>query len=257
MVPGYGSETARRLQERVARALPAEHVERLGDWWLRHAPSASWWTSTVLPHGVLGGDWLMRAVSAAEGFYVGFGRAATFQITPGACPVELDALLAERGYYRHTLMSLWAAAVDDVRARARTSGARTQLVESPAAGWFDVWHAVHGDGGDRRPEWEMLARGQQPSAYAGVLDGGELVAVGRAVVDSGWAGVFGMATLPRARGRGAAGDVLESLADWASGLGAGGMYLRVDVDNTSALRLYERVGFTEVCRYHYRSETLS
>ncbi|WP_211481494.1 hypothetical protein [Actinopolyspora xinjiangensis] len=157
--PVTGPETARRLQERVARALPAEHVERLGGWWLRHAPGASWWTSTVLPHGVLGDDRLMRAVSAAEGFYAGFGRAATFQITPGACPVELDALLAERGYYRHTPMSLWAAAVDDVRAQVRTSGARTQLVESPTAGWFDVWHAVHGAGGDRRPEWQMLARG--------------------------------------------------------------------------------------------------
>ncbi|WP_456239847.1 GNAT family N-acetyltransferase [Actinopolyspora lacussalsi] len=252
-----GSETARRLQERVARALPAERVERVGDWWLRHDVGSSWWTATVLPHGVPGRDDLVRAVSVAERFYAGFGRVTTFQLTPGVCPVELDALLAERGYYRHTPISLWAASVDDVRFRARSSGAGIRLTELPTGAWFDVWRAVHGDGGDCRPEWERLVRVEQPSAYVGVFDGDELVAVGRAVVDSGWAGVFGMATLPRARGRGAAGEVLRSLADWASDLGTGGMYLQVDGGNSPALRLYESMGFTEVCRYHYRSEVLS
>jgi ribosomal protein S18 acetylase RimI-like enzyme len=31
------------------------------------------------------------------------------------------------------------------------------------------------------------------------------------------------------------------------------MYLQVECDNTAALRLYERSGFTELCRYHYRT----
>ncbi|SDJ99527.1 Acetyltransferase (GNAT) family protein [Actinopolyspora mzabensis] len=99
----------------------------------------------------------------------------------------------------------------------------------------------------------MLARVERPSAFACVFDAGEVVAVGRAVFDSGWVGVFGMATLPRARGRGAAGDLLRSLADWARGLGAEGMYLQVEADDAPAVRLYERAGFAEMCRYHYRS----
>jgi ribosomal protein S18 acetylase RimI-like enzyme len=31
------------------------------------------------------------------------------------------------------------------------------------------------------------------------------------------------------------------------------MYLQVEYDNTAARRLYERAGFTELCRYHYRT----
>jgi ribosomal protein S18 acetylase RimI-like enzyme len=31
------------------------------------------------------------------------------------------------------------------------------------------------------------------------------------------------------------------------------MYLQVECDNAAAVRLYERAGFTEVCRYHYRA----
>jgi ribosomal protein S18 acetylase RimI-like enzyme len=55
--------------------------------------------------------------------------------------------------------------------------------------------------------------------------------------DTGWAGVFGMATLPTARG-------------------ATRLYLQVECDNMAARRLYERAGFTELCRYRYRTAPL-
>ncbi|MQA27944.1 MAG: GNAT family N-acetyltransferase, partial [Micromonosporaceae bacterium] len=69
----------------------------------------------------------------------------------------------------------------------------------------------------------------------------------------GWAGVFGMATLPEARGKGAARDVLAAVADWAGAHRADRMYLQVERDNIPALRLYERTGFSEICGYHYRT----
>lgn len=99
----------------------------------------------------------------------------------------------------------------------------------------------------------MLDRVERPSVYARAMSGDDVVAVGRAVADAGWAGVFGMATLPEARGRGAAHSVLAALADWAGVHGADRMYLQVERDNVPALRLYERAGFTEVCGYHYRT----
>jgi N-acetylglutamate synthase len=43
--------------------------------------------------------------------------------------------------------------------------------------------------------------------------------------------------------------VLAALAGWA---GTDRMYLQVERDNTAAMRLYERAGFTEICAYHYR-----
>lgn len=35
--------------------------------------------------------------------------------------------------------------------------------------------------------------------------------------------------------------------------GAQHMYLQVEYDIIAARRLYERAGFTELCRYHYRT----
>jgi GNAT superfamily N-acetyltransferase len=93
----------------------------------------------------------------------------------------------------------------------------------------------------------MVRALQERAARA--LIGDDVVAVGRAVADTGWAGVFGMATLPPARGKGAARAVPAALADWAGADEADRMYLQVERDNTPVRRLYERTGFTELCGY--------
>lgn len=248
-----GAESVRGLQERAARAQPAVHVERVDGWWLRHAPRRAWWVGSVLPHGDTAPDELERRVEAAEAFYARHGVPARFQVNPPACPTGLDALLAERGYHRAGPMSMRVAATASVRGRTPAGAPPVRVADHPTPAWFETWHAVHGNGADPRPEWDMLARVGRPSAYACVLAGGEIAAVGRAVADDGWAGVFGMATLPHARGTGAGRAVLAALAGWAGEQGADRMYLQVDPDNVPAVRLYERAGFAELCGYHYRT----
>lgn len=151
-------------------------------------------------------------------------------------------------------MSLQAAPTARILTEAPAGPLRIRLDDRPTSGWFDVWTTVHGHhGDDSAAEWDMLARVDGPCAYAGAIVGGEVVAVGRAVADTGWVGLFGMATLPEARGRGAARSLLAALAEWAGGHQADQMYLQVERDNVPAVRLYERTGFNEVCGYHYRS----
>jgi GNAT superfamily N-acetyltransferase len=242
----------RDLQQRAARALPAEHAEVVDGWWLRHAPSRAWWTGTVLPHADAGPGGLEARVTAAEAFYAGRGAAARFQISPGACPDGLDALLAQRGYRRESPMSLQQAPVTGVLGAAPTGSLRVDLDDRPTPPWFEVWRAVHDHGGGARAEQDMLDRVENPSAYARAVVGDQVVAVARAVADTGWVGVFSMATLPAARGQGVARTVLAALAAWAGAHGADRMYLQVEHDNAPALRVYRRAGFRAVCGYHYR-----
>ncbi|GIH26819.1 acetyltransferase [Acrocarpospora phusangensis] len=241
----------RGLQERAARALPAEYVEDAGGWWLRHAPSCSWWIGTVLPHGESAPGELEERVATAEKFYAGRDTIARFQITPGACPGGLDAFLADRGYQRQSLISLQTAAAERVLEQTPTGSLQVRLHDRPTRAWFDVWHAVNG--GHPRSEWDMLARVDRPGVYACAMAGDDVLAVGRVAADDGWAGVFGMATLPEARGKGAARDVLTALAGWADGQGMARMYLQVEHENVPARRLYARMGFTQISAYHYRT----
>jgi len=246
-------ELVRGLQERAARAFPAEDVAQAGGWWLRRAPGCAWWVASVLPHGDAGPGELARRVAAAEKFYAGHGTAARFQISPPACPAALDTLLAGRGYHRRSPMSLQVAVTAQVTGQTPVDPLPVRLDEHAASGWLDVWHAVHGRGGDWRSERDMLRRVEQPGAYACATSESDVIAVGRVVADHGWAGVFGMATCPQARGKGAARAVLAALAGWAAAHGAGRMYLQVEQGNRPAFRLYGQAGFREVCGYHYRT----
>lgn len=234
------------LQERAARGLPAEHGEWRDGWWLRAAPHCSWWVGTTLPHA--GGDLLDR-VRAAEKFYGRHGLDTRIQISPGACPDGLDELLDARGYRRGGRLSLQTASTAEVLSHGRADSPRVTVDGRPSREWFAVWHAIHGQDG----EWELLGRVERPSAYAAIVVDSEIVAVGRAVADDGWTGLFGMATLPAARGRGAAGAILHALAAWAAEQGTPDIYLQVEAANGPATRLYGRAGFAEICAYHYRS----
>jgi GNAT superfamily N-acetyltransferase len=244
-----GLETG--LQERTARAVPAEHTERVGGWWLRHAPGCSWWVASVLPHGGTSAAELEERIEAAEAYCAARGVPTLVQMTPGAFPEALDGLLEARGYERQASVSLQTAQTADVLARARRGGAlQVRLEERLTREWFDVFSSVVG--GDAEAQWKLLQRVQERSAYASVLLGDERIAVGRAVAEAGWAGIFSMATLPAARGKGAAGTVIGALADWAAANAAEQMYLQVEHQNTGAARIYERAGFSELKPFYFR-----
>jgi GNAT superfamily N-acetyltransferase len=251
----------RGLQERAARALPAAHVEDADGWWLRYAPGCAWWAGTVLPHRDGG---LADRVGVAERFYAARGAVARFQIAPGACPAALDTLLARRGYRRRSPVSLQVAetarvaagvvAAAVVPAGVVAAGAvPAEVDDRPAPAWLDVWRTGQPPDADLDAERDLLGRVTRPAGYVRAMAGDDVVAVGRVVADTGWAGVFGMVTLPRARGRGAARAVLAGAARWAAARRIERLYLQVELGNDAALRLYGRAGFTPVCTYHYRA----
>lgn len=191
-------------------------------------------------------------IAEVEQFYARYGVPARFQLCPD-CPPALDSELAGRGYARQCPMSLQTTTAEQVAARLRPPAPRLCVDDGPTTRWFDVWRAVHAPDADPDPEWRLLARVGRPTAYVSVLERGEAVAVGRVVTERGWSGVFGMATLPRARGRGAATAVLAAMAHWAREQAAPRMYLQIEAGNVPALRLYASAGFVELFGYHYRT----
>jgi GNAT superfamily N-acetyltransferase len=238
------------LQERAARAVPAEENVRVGGWWLRNAPGCSWWVSSVLPHETVRAAELDARISAVEEYCGERGIPVLMQMTPRAVQPELDAALAARGYVRKASVSLQTATTSSVLALASRGSLRVRLEEHPTRDWFEALHSVVGGSADA--QWRLLERIRERSAYASVELGAETVAVGRAIAETGWAGVFSMATRPEARGKGAAGAVLAALADWAAVNDAERMFLQVEHENAGAVRLYGRVGFSELCGFYFR-----
>lgn len=94
--------------------------------------------------------------------------------------------------------------------------------------------------------------------YVGVRDAGVLVAMaGERLSPPGWTEVSAVCTAPEARGRGLAARLVTAVADGIRARGDG-VFLHVVSANTTALGVYERLGFTvrrEVVFHGYRVPT--
>jgi GNAT superfamily N-acetyltransferase len=89
-------------------------------------------------------------------------------------------------------------------------------------------------------------------AVAEVLDGDRRVAFGLGVLDRGMIGVFEVLVAASHRRRGLAAAIMSALLGWARQQGATATYLQVVASNAPAIALYDRLGYREVYRYHYR-----
>jgi N-acetylglutamate synthase len=241
-----------QIEELAANAWPAPVVQLIGGWRLRFAWGITRRANSVLPNDCTGGPELDERLALVEAFYARRGLPARYQISPAARPAGLDAVLADRGYERHLRILVLCAELASVRHRLRASGERVTLAGEPDAAWLDTMHAMLGYYGDGAVAGRMLAGIGPPAGFASVRQTGRPLAIGRAVVERGFAGVFGMATVPEARGQGLGRAVLAALAGWAAEHGATRLYLQVDDDNLAALRLYRRAGFEPAYAYHYR-----
>ncbi len=239
------------LLERAARATPAAVEDRGSGWWFRHTDGSAWWSGAVLAHDAADDGRLAERIEGAEHFYAERDAAARFQVCPG-CPPDLDRLLADRGYRWEAPISLRTMDLAEPVEERPAPGLDVRVGARLDPGWLAVLATTGGPRTVVENEIRLLNRVGLCSAYVTVLADDEPVAIGRAVADGGWTGVFGMATAPGARRRGAARLVLAAIARWACEQDAPRLYLQVERSNTAACRLYAAAGFTEVATYHYR-----
>jgi N-acetylglutamate synthase len=234
------------LEELAANAWPPGLVQHVGGWRLRFSGGAGRRANSVLPNAEAGALGLDERIALAERFYAGRGWPARFQLSPAARPAGLDDALAARGYAVEARSEVHVAALADVLTRVDGDGDGPAVLEAPDAEWLAAWP------GGTPLAADLLGRIGPRAAYALLRRDGGPVAVGRAVVERGWVGVFGMATRAEARRTGAATAILGALARWGTAAGADRAYLQVEAGNGPALALYAGAGFRLHHRYLYR-----
>jgi ribosomal protein S18 acetylase RimI-like enzyme len=171
-------------------------------------------------------------------------------VTPLTAPADLDAELAQRGYWIDAPVSIQIAEAHRIAELPAALHARVE--RKP----FDEWFEISG----RRGRFSqvtgvyraLLERIGSRAIYALAEVDGQPAAVGLGVLGDGWLGIFSMLSLPEYRRRSAGTRVLSALASAACESGAERVYLQVERDNVPALEMYRRAGFTERYGYHYR-----
>lgn len=243
------------IEKSAFASWPAAEVEKLGGWRLRFNYGVTNRGSSVWPGPDTEPFALTERLDAVERFYAERSGRACYQLTPVCSPSHLDAVLEERGYEAYAHVSVETADVDTLAAGTLRPEIEVRCFDALPEEWFDV-SARRGrfQGRDEAVYRALLGRLHGRTGFAQARVGGQVAAVGLAVASAPWVGVFSMLTLEGYRGLRLAEAVLTAIAYWADERGARQLYLQVEVENTSARRLYERVGFSPRYRYHYRRQ---
>jgi N-acetylglutamate synthase len=242
--------------ERVAvRAVPAAREVNVDGWLVALGRGAVNRMNATTTFGVAPPA-LGRAVDAVERVTLRHEAPARFRLTP--LDERLDALLARRGYARSADVVVMALDLVDAPpdpALERTAGtapaprARVHVEDRVNDGWLERLRRFGGyDDARVREIGESLRRLRLPHAVFWRED-----AVGLAVRDGAWLGLFDIAVDPARRRAGAGRAVTASMLAWGRTSGAERAYLQVHSANAPALTLYRRFGFFEAYRYHYRT----
>ena len=99
---------------------------------------------------------------------------------------------------------------------------------------------------------EILNRIKDNMLLAILVENGQDVACGVAVISNGYCGIFDIFTHKNFRNQGHATKLLNGLLNWALSNGATQSYIQVVANNHPAIKLYEKLGYTTCYEYHYR-----
>lgn len=238
--------TVADLERLTARTWRGLEEQPFGDWLLRAAGGFTGRANSVL---VVGEPLLplADAVPAVAGWYADRGLRPQAQLPmPGA--EVADAAFGAAGWTRGEDVLVLTAGIDDWADPA----VPVQLDGAPDAGWL----AGYRYRGTPLPPVaaEVLTTAEKPVFASVRPDPNPAVpaAVARGVLVEDWLCVTAVTVDDGYRRRGLATAVMTALAAWARAGSATSCVLQVAASNGPALALYDRLGFTEHHRYHYR-----
>ncbi len=251
----------------IVGVFDAAAVPRIGVADLERLAARSWRGLEEMPYG----DWLLRAGG-------GFTGRANSVLVVGDPPEPLgEAVATVARWYRQRGLrpqaSVPSPGGEDVDAALDRAGwirlEDNLVLVAPLGGWAaprvdvdlapvpdDAWlRGYHYRGTPLPPVARDVLVNADGAVFASVRSEREpapLAAVARGVRVEDWLVVSAVTVDERHRRRGLATAVMAALGGWAHAGGARACLLQVASSNHAALALYERLGFTEHHRYHYR-----
>jgi ribosomal protein S18 acetylase RimI-like enzyme len=244
-------ELVQTLEELAANAWPAPVQQQLERWRLRAGNNVTRRANSVLAVEAMPvyRGWMDEVTR----FYRMRDLPVRFHISD-ASPAGLEALLDHMGYEVEGRTSMQVAPCEAILDRSAGPDGLEMVAFDHADGrWLDSFIQIESLEESKQETYaRILARIGPRRRFVQARLEGQPVAVGMAVAERGWAGLFCVATAKAYRRRGIGVQVMRELARWGSEKGASHIYLQVMLNNRPAVELYEKLGFSHLYGYHYR-----
>lgn len=237
----------RRIEESGFNSLPSIQTLLYDGWLIRlagggpkRANSVNVLTGSVIP--------FEQKLRYCEQRFQQQGLLLTFRLTDHPQNLELDAWLEHKGLQRIDDSLVLVKELDHPAASAVP-----KLHQPDTETWLSQMMLLDQGSLERKLKHvELLKRLALPAVYGGMQTEGDCAAIGLAVIDGDYAGIFDVNTNPALRRRGHARALMTGLLDEARQHGARIAYLQVAASNMPAIGLYESLGFAPAYRYWYR-----
>lgn len=239
----------RRFEAAGARAWPASSVHYDGAWAIRLTPGhPAKRLNCVSPLDPQDTNDMEARLERAAWRFGATGRPLTVRLSPLA-PPRVSEHLDGLGWTRFDESLVMRMALRDTT----VAGALDQIPLKDVARFVAATNTVRGLPEDSNAGLAGVIESIEPETGLFVLEAQRRpVATAVCVHDGDLAGLFEVATAPQERGKGYGRRVVLSALKWARQRGAQVGWLQVGADNDPARATYDRLGFTELYRYHYR-----
>jgi len=203
---------------------------------------------------------------------------SVYSLYPSAIPIEEKVLCCENVFRENRLRRIFKLTEQEtcsgldsfLRGRRYKEAGRTQIktlslknrefgtdcdfeyfTDFPKDWYRDLCHAENRKPIDKLLMAEAWKRVVPPQCYISCLINGRRIAFGRGVLDKGFIGIYGVFVDEQYRGRGYGRKITEELLAYGKKKGCDSAYLQVEDGNHKAIRLYEKIGFSEAYQYWY------
>lgn len=239
----------RHLEELSMNALPALQTSYYDGWVVRFADGYTKRANSVNPlyesHIPLD-----RKVTYCESVYAVRKQPTVFKMTPLSNPGQLDDYLAKRNYREELGASVQLLNLEQLE---KPSASRVTLSTSVSDVWLSSYFRLNNLQERYLPTMRTILNNVAPQkCLAAVYEDGAIAALGLAVLDQDYLGLFDIVTEPSLRQKGYGYQLLLYLLNWGKANGADYAYLQVMPNNEPALKLYGKLGFQEIYQYWYR-----
>ncbi|RXZ79427.1 GNAT family N-acetyltransferase [Paenibacillaceae bacterium] len=193
---------------------------------------------------------LSSKITTCEQIYSANHLPTTYKITPFVHPIQLDAALESKGYTLVDPSSVQILHLDNLQDPELTS---VTIDESATAEWIDdLCRLDHVKEASKSVMARMLSNIITNKGFISLYYEDKVIGCGLGVIEREYIGLYNIVLDANYRNRGFGEQMILNLLMWGKENGAKYSYLAVLVNNAPALRLYSKLGYSEIYKYWYR-----
>ena len=235
-------------EELSQNAHPALQTEFYDGWVLRFANGYTNRANSINPLYPSSLD-LHEKIAECEKRYAAQGLPVVYKLTDGS-DSQIDKALEEKGYAVAAPTYVMEMELLD----KEFSSGDFVAASYPDEEWLSSFNSFnrYADNIKTDTAKQILDNVKRNMICGKIVKDGLTVACGRAVVERGYASLWGVVVDEPKRGKGYGREICESLLSEAKRLGAHTAFILVEQDNHKAVNLYSKLGYRTAYSYRYR-----